>query len=290
MGDETGGVPSRRAPGTPSRRGTSPMGRVRRPHRPRVGGGFPFGRVPRPRGETRQRAVRVRRPTERRRSERHPLEVLVLHQRPERDGVERRYAREGVFRGDARGMETPPAPIAKRWRRRRSRDARNSSRWAPTRPRGQGGGGPRGRRRTETTGARTQEDDASRRRVGLRGESGGGEETRAVQGGRRRRVGHHLRRTRDGAREVHRGVKGEATGVRGDARRAERGARGVEDESRDLLRGVASPSTRSTLSESFRAKRAAYLESVKPAPEEELEEGAPAEEANENAEEGGGDA
>ena len=49
-------------------------------------------------------------------------------------------------------------------------------------------------------------------------------------------------------------------------------------------------STRSTLSESFRAKRAAYLESVKPAPEEEPEEGAPAEEANENAEEGGGDA
>ena len=45
-------------------------------------------------------------------------------------------------------------------------------------------------------------------------------------------------------------------------------------------------STRSALSESFRAKRAAYLESVKPAPEE-PEEGAPAEEADENAEESG---
>ena len=108
----------------------------------------------------------------------------------------------------------------------------------------------------------------------------GGEETRAVQGGRRRRTPP----TPNGAREVQRTkARLQALG----AQRAERLPE-VEDESRDSSEWRAS--TRSTLSESFRAKRAAYLESVKPAPEEELEEGAPAEEANENAEEGGGDA
>ena len=69
-------------------------------------------------------------------------------------------------------------------------------------------------------------------------------------------------------------------------RDAQREARAESKTSRASSFAEWRASTRSALSESFRAKRAAYLESVKPAPEE-LEEGAPAEEADENAEESG---
>ena len=209
--------------------------------------------VPRPRGETRQRAVRVRRPTERRRSERHPLEVLVLHQRPERDGVERRYRARRISRRRARDGNAAGADREKMAEEALARRAELLAMGADAPPVVKEVVDP-GTEKNRNNWRRTQEDDASRRRVGSA-------RAEAAKKPCRPRWTASSCRTPPTPNErwrsrVHRGVKGEATGVRG-ARRAERRAAD--------RRRVARPPSRSgervrgsTLSESFRAKRAAY--------------------------------
>ena len=136
------------------------------------------------------------------------------------------------------------------WKRRRRRSRKDggggarATRGTPRdgrrrAPRGQGGGGPRGRRRTETTGARTQEDDASRRRVGLaaRAEAAKKPVPSKVDG-------VVVSDTTYAEREMALARSIEESKARLQAfvatRDAQREARGVEDKSRVLLRGVAS--------------------------------------------------